>query len=177
MAERKYGVFGEFDIPRCKAKRMVDEVDDGKLQGFWKKVGKKKPGLPNASGCYIFGIRASKGATPWYVGQAKHQFREECFTDSKLLRYNKILAGGKKGTPILLLLARKTPNGRFKESLSDREANRLETLLIYSCLQANQELLNISGTSFFREAKIAGLLNEGARSSSAKFLRRLLNLK
>ena len=147
---------------------------------FWnEEVEENDPGLANASGCYIFGIRAGKGATPWYVGQAKNTFQDECFTDSKLLRYNKVLAGGEKGTPILLLLARKTPKGKSVKSLTKLEADSLENLLIYNCLRANQRLLNISGTSFFKEARIPGLLNspQGAPLAGASFLRRLLNLE
>lgn len=62
--------------------------------------------------------------------------------------------------------------------LSESEANNLESLLIYNCLRANQELLNKSRTSFLREAEIPGLLNspQGAPSESTKFLRRLLSL-
>ena len=175
----EYGVFGPFDVPRDDDGRVAAAKD---RRRFWNKVveDNKKPGLSTASGCYIFGIRASNGATPWYVGQAKYQFREECFTDSKLLRYNKILAGGKKGTPILLLLARMTPKeGSFQGRLSELEANNLETLLIGKCVRANPDLLNISRTAFFKNAKIPGLLNSppGAPSPSVEFLKRLLNLK
>ena len=176
MVRRRYGVFGPFKVPRDDGGRVADS---GQLRDFWGKVGKNDPGLPDASGCYIFGIRASKGAKPWYVGQAKQAFRNECFTYHKLHHYNKVLADRKKGTPILLLLVRLTPGGGFVNQLSKSEANSLENLLIYNCLRANQELLNTSRTSFFREAEIPGLLNspQGAPSESTKFLSRLLNLE
>ena len=65
------------------------------------------------------------------------------------------------------------------KSLSEREAKNLEDLLIGNCLRANQGLLNISGTAFFKEARIPGLLNnpKGAPLAGAGFLRRLLNLE
>lgn len=175
MNVKKCGVFGPFDVPRCKAKRMID---DSRIRNFWEKREETTKGLPYASGCYIFGIRAGKGATPWYVGQAKNTFLGECFMPDKLLRYNKILADLKKGAPILLLLARQTPKGKFQKKLAADEADSLEYLLIGNCLRANPRLLNISRTSFFREAEVPSLLNspKGPPSDSAKFLRRLLNL-
>ena len=69
--------------------------------------------------------------------------------------------------------------GKFVKSLTKPEADSLENLLIYNCLRANQRLLNISGTSFFKEARIPGLLNnpKGAPLAGASFPRRLLNLE
>ena len=172
----RYGVFGPFKVPRRDSRRIVTPRQ---LRDFWEGVGEKHPGLPDASGCYIFGISASGGARPWYVGQAKRAFRKECFTPHKLLRYNEALADRKRGKPILLLLARQTSGGRFANQLSDREANNLENLLIHNCLRANRKLLNISKTSFLKEAEIPGLLNSppGAPSESTVFLRGLLNLE
>lgn len=156
MGKRKYGVFGPFEVPRRYSGRVATPR---KPRGFWEEVGENDPGLPDASGCYIVGIRAGKGATPWYVGQAKKAFREECFTSHKRLHYNEVLADLKRGKPILLLLARQTPKGKFVKKLSKPEADILENLLIYKCLHTNRELLNIGGTSFFKEAEIPGLLN------------------
>ena len=110
----RYGVFGPFKVPRRDSRRIVTPRQ---LRDFWEGVGEKHPGLPDASGCYIFGIRAGGGATPWYVGQAKKTFRQECFTPHKLLRYNEALVNLNKGTPILLFLARQTPGGRICEEI------------------------------------------------------------
>ena len=175
MAKRKYGVFGPFEIPMHAGTRVVDRKQ---LRDFWEeKVGKNNPGLPDASGCYIFGIHAKAGVAPWYVGQAKKTFRGECFTDHKRQRYSEALVK-KKGTPILLLLARQTSRGKFATELKNSEANLLENMLIQNCLRANREMLNISNTSFFKEAEIPGLLNSprGAPSKSTEFLRCLLKL-
>ena len=173
----KYDVFGPFEVPRNHGGRVA-AARARRL--FWnEEVEEDEPGLSTASGCYIFGIRAGTGATPWYVGQAKNTFKGECFMPDKLNHYNGILAEYQTGTPILLLLARMTPKGSFMKSLSEREANNLETLLIGNCLRANLDLLNISRTSFFKKAKIPGLLNSppGALSPSVEFLKRLLNLE
>ena len=45
---------------------------------------------------------------PWYVGKATKTFLQECFTDRNLRKYDKVLVE-RKGTPILFLLARRTP--------------------------------------------------------------------
>ena len=175
MAVRDYGVFGPCDIPRDTS----GHVDDKRLAQFWQKAEAMfVDGLAGASGCYIFGVRAGRGATPWYIGQAKHSFKQECFTDRNLRRYDKILRQG-RGTPILFLLARRTPVGRFQRRLGEAEANRLENLLIDHCLQANSNLLNKRGTAFLKEVRIPGLLNSppGPYSQEAKSLRRLLSIK
>ena len=174
MVERKYGVFGPFDIPRCDSGKVADAEA---RQYMWGQVEKKDPELPHANGCYIFSIGARKEATPWYVGQTNNGFRNECFAPHKLDLYNEILPRCKEETRFLLLLARETPTGRFQQNLAKSEAASLEYLLISHCLRANQELLNTSKTAFLREAEIPGLLNSPQRKSSrsAKFLSRLLN--
>ena len=73
MPERNYGLFGPFEIPRVANGR----VDQRMLGNFWEKAEAGCPGLAKASGCYIFGIRAAKGARPWYVGQAKKAFKRD----------------------------------------------------------------------------------------------------
>ena len=170
----EYGVFGPLTIPRTRR----GGIDDDKLKDFWKQVGEKfAQGLAKASGCYIFGTRAGKGAMPWYVGKATKTFLQECFTDRNLRKYDKVLVE-RKGTPILFLLARRTPGGRFRKVLHDQEARRLENFLIDHCLSANGKLLNRQGTNFVRDTQIPGLLNSppGPHSKEAKSLRRLLNL-
>ena len=177
MPDRKYDVFGPFEIPRTENRQRVDRKS---LRHFWNEVEalrQKNEGLASASGCYIFAIRAGKGAKPWYVGQATKTFRQECFTPHKLVHYNEVLTE-RKGTPILFLLARMTPTGRFANKLGAREADWAENLLIHHCLRANDDLLNIRGTAFSTEVVIPGLLNspQARRSREARDLRGLLNL-
>lgn len=172
---RNYDLFGPLTIPRI---RNTNRVASSKLRNLWSEAENIAKGLSTASGCYLFGIRAGRGATPWYIGQAKVSFQRECFTDNKLVRYNEVLADHKKGTPFLFLVARMTPGGKFQKELNSREANRLEAFLLDLCLQANIDLKNKSGTSFVRDTHIPGLLNSDLRSTSDQtdFLRRLLNL-
>lgn len=173
---RKYDVFGPFEIPRNDKQQRVNEKS---LRNFWNELEGQNEGLASASGCYIFGIRAGRGATPWYVGQAKKTFRQECFASHKLVKYNEVITA-KKGTPILFLLARRTPTGRFAKKLSSKEeANWVENRLIHHCLNANDRLLNVRDTAFPQEVRIPGLLNspKARRSTEVRELRRLLNLK
>ena len=174
VPDRKYGVYGPFQIPRTDDRL---EVDRSRLRDFWKEVDEWSGGLAGASGCYVFAMRAAKGARPWYVGQAKRGFRQECFAAHKLVRYNSVI-GRRQGTPILFLLARVTPKGKFTKKLGPKEANWVENLLIRQCLQANAELLNVSGTAFATEVVIPGVFHSpaGPRSTETAALRGLLNL-
>lgn len=163
------------NIPRAANGR----VDQRVLRDFWEEAEAGCPGLAKASGCYIFGIWAAKEAKPLYVGQAKKAFKRECFTDSKLLRYNRVLADQGRGTPILFLLARMTPGGRFKKGLLGvREADWVENMLIRHCLDANKDLLNVSGTALSTEVVIPGLFRSppGKPTQEASFLKTLLSL-
>ena len=105
MPPRNYRVYGPLDIPRTDDLRQVDRK---RLSGFWKNANDAASELATATGCYIFGIRAGKGARPWYVGQAKKSFKNECFTPHKLLYYNTAVLK-RQGTPIMFLVARMTP--------------------------------------------------------------------
>jgi len=175
VAERRYWVYGPYEIPRIAD---LSEVDRPGLSGFWENVNAQDVGLAMASGCYVFGMRATKGATPWYVGQAKVSFRQECFTPHKLNHYNSVI-GNRKGTPILFLVARTTPlRGSFVNRLGRREADWVENLLIRQCLAANKRLLNVSGTSFAKEVVVPGVFRPGSRmpSREVRAFRRLLNL-
>ena len=171
---RNYTVFGPILIPRNEHSKISKKP----LRDFWQTVRNLAVGLPEASGCYIFGTQAARGTKPWYVGQAKKSFKNECFTDHKINKYNDVLDDRERGIPILFLLARMTPRGRFQTSLTPHEANKLEDLLIRDCLRINNDLSNSKGTAFFREAVIPGLLNNppGRPSESANALRCLLGL-
>jgi hypothetical protein len=62
-----FGVAGPFVITRHGAKKLVTDqsVRDLKL-----KLDQREEGLSTACGCYLFAVRAGKGFTPYYVGQA-----------------------------------------------------------------------------------------------------------
>jgi len=73
---------------RIEKEHIQSFLENGKIQ--------KKIDLLNTRGGYIFAIRAGKGFTPWYVGQAKKSFKQEIFTPHKKDIYNCVLANKKR---------------------------------------------------------------------------------
>ena len=170
----QYQPFGPF-----KMRKNGNLVDKRACNRFWQTVDKSSPGLSGAVGCYIFAIRAAKGALPWYVGKTeKHSFKGETWTPHKLNLYNEALNLRHKGTAVLYLIARRTKGGKFakprKKGIGDIGA--LENLLIGTCLLRNQKLLNVRQTRYPRRIAVPGYMNEqpGARSVSARNLAKLL---
>jgi hypothetical protein len=107
-------------------------IDRRECAEFWARVEQASGGLSSAVGCYIFAIRAAKGALPWYVGKTeKHSFKGETWTPHKLDLYNE--------AAVLYLIAKRTKGGRFakprKRGIGDIRA--LENLLLGSCLLRN----------------------------------------
>lgn len=154
----KYEVFGGFEIPRKPHKRSV--VDTRDRYGFWWEVDAAKPGLCYARGCYVFALRQRGGSViPWYVGKTSRQtFYKECFGSHKLVYYNDVIAG-QHGVPLLYLIARTTPNGKFTASVPESEADFLESMLIGRALQRNKELKNVTRASFLKRLHVPGLVN------------------
>ena len=167
-------------IPR-NSKGLV-AADSVTLKRFWEEVDAQiEEGLSSAVGCYIFSIRAGKGSLPWYVGRAeKQQFRKECFTSHKLNHYNNAIAG-RKGTPLLTLVAKLTPGEYFvKPSGSGhRDIQFLESMLITACVQRNGELFNVKDTKLLREMSVPGLINnsQGKDPGSVRKFRSLLGVR
>jgi len=171
-----YTVFGPFEIPRAG-----NMVDGRRYRTFWRDVEEQHPGLPTAVGCYVFAIRAAKGARPWYVGKTeKHNFKGEAWTPHKLLLYNKALNDRGKGKPLLYLIAKHTKGGRLAKPRRGGigEIRALENLLIGSCILRNSKLLNVKQTKHLRGIVVPGYMNgkRGALSKSARSVARLLRM-
>ena len=138
---------------------------------------------PEAVGCYIFSISAGGGTLPWYVGLAEGQsFRTECFSSTKLIHYNEVLAD-RQGTPLLTLLAKYTSDSyeRYtKPSANEQKDIRfLEKHLISLAIRRNPDLRNIQYTRFLRDMVVHGVLNTppGGQASSVSELKKLLQLQ
>ena len=148
------------EIPRQKSGLIA--ADKESLNEYWRRVDSEiEDGLSGSIGCYVFSVRAGKGTLPWYVGLAEKQsFRKECFTSHKLLHYNNIVAG-RKGTPLLTLIAKYTPGEKLigPTGSGHRDIQFLETLLISSCLSRNSDLCNKKDTKLLREMIVSGILN------------------
>lgn len=166
----KYGINGPFEI--ALDGRLINKTAKVK-QEFWKGIEAKEAGLANAVGCYIFYV----GKKPWYVGLADRQsFKKECFQPHKINAFNSAL-GKQKGKPYLLLLSKRTNEGRFaKLGVNGHRSTRfLENLLIGIAYSQNPKLENIRGTKFIKELIVPGLLNTPKRGKvedeSVRFLR------
>ena len=146
------------NIPRKNGRIDRDKIS---LSNFWLKVNEMDSELSGAVGCYIFSIRAGRGLLPWYVGLAEKQtFRKECFGIHKLINYNDAL-NGRKGTPVLTLIAKYTNTERFAKPSKNghTDIRFLENMLIGACIRRNPNLLNIKKTKLLKEMIVPGLLN------------------
>jgi hypothetical protein len=155
----KLKLYRPFEVP----------VDDGRvhipeLRELWSSVQTEYPGLQDAVGCYIFGVRTAI-ARPWYVGKTERaSFRKEAFQPQKLLLYQDVLRNTRRGTPVLYLIARVTPAGKLRRAAKGEQGvpsiRRLEELLIGTCLSKNPKLLNQKATKHLRLTHVPGYVNE-----------------
>jgi hypothetical protein len=159
------------EIPRQTSGLIA--ADKESMSDFWSRVEVElEEGLSGGIGCYIFSIRAGKGALPWYVGRAERQsLRKECFTSHKLVHYNNAIAA-RKGTPLLTLVAKYTPKGKIVNPTGNehRDIQFLETMLISNCLSRNACLYNARDTKMLREMVVPGLLNTPTGKSVSSVL-------
>lgn len=177
---RRYHTFGPFAVPRkrgAEGKKVLDRSKEA-INNFWEDVEENTPGLSTACGCYIFGVKAGKGVTPWYVGQSKTGFKNECFTTTKVNHYHDVINDISKGTPALILLARYTKGNKIAKTLSHNEADFVEQYMIGLALGKNSNLRNIKNTKLSRTLLIPGLLNSppGKPSAGAQLLRQTLGV-
>jgi hypothetical protein len=144
-------------------------ITDENASEFWK----KNPSLANQRGCYVFGVRASKGYKPAYVGKATNTFRQEVFSYHKLSKYQQYLADVGKGTPVLFFLIAPKKQG----APNSKHIDQLEDFLIQAGVAANPAFLNIRGTKV-EEWGIAGVLRsgKGKRSKHAREFIRLMKI-
>jgi hypothetical protein len=153
-----FEVFGPFELPRQKS-GLVDVSREAKRE-FVDEVEDTRGGLTGAHGCYVFGIAGGRGTLPWYVGKAERlSFSREVFSPSKLVHYNDVLANRDRGKPVLYLIARTTPKGRFCKPASNKTVPYLETMLIGICMRRNAELRNKRDTKLLKELRVRGLFN------------------
>ena len=170
MAATQFEPIGPFEIPFDKGARRIEKEH---IQSFFEnKEIQKKINLLNTRGCYIFALRAGKGFTPWYVGQAKESFKQEIFTPHKKDIYNGVLAYHKKGTPVMFLISSSKNNQMLK-----KEIKELEPFLIFWARKANKNLTNQKNNK--DTWGIAGVYNSdtGKPSTASKNLKRALNLE
>jgi hypothetical protein len=144
-------------------------ITDKNVREFWV----DKISLASSRGCYVFGIRASRGFTPGYIGKATRTFKQEVFQHHKLTRYQQFLVDYRKGPPVLFFLL--APNQKGARNMA--HVAELESFLIQTGLAANPHLLNVRGTKA-EEWGISGLLRSGRGKPSkpATAFRRMMKL-
>lgn len=152
-----FSVHGPLDVPyyQGKAAKAISSKDASE---FWRQHSAWK----KRRGCYVFSVRAGKGATPLYVGKATKSFGQEVFTNDKLAKYQHGLADYLKGTPVVYLLAAPNRKGAVNKKL----ISELEDFLIQNALLKNPDLLNVQGTHQ-AEFGISGVLRGGKGKPSA----------
>ena len=149
--------------------------------GLWERVEGTHRGLPEACGCFVFGVRTGGGQKPWYVGQAnKRAFRHEVFADHKLKYYTDVVLNQERGSPVVYLVARSTPTQRLSRpsEVGYRDIDALELILIGQALRRNPDLCNKKATRLYRDMMVHGVMNSapGNRGTSALGLRLMMGI-
>jgi len=165
MAE--FVVHGPFEIPVRREPRatLIDQVA---LEAkFW-----ENSGCRARRGCYVFGLRAGGGITPFYVGMTVNSFEQECFTPHKLLKYVEALARRKARTPVMFFVAEDGPGRPNAAAIA-----KLEQQLIDLAVDQNDDLLNIVGTNT-EPIIVRGTLgpHHGRASEVTRMFRRMMGL-
>ena len=172
-----FDVAGPFPLVRSGSKKMITDTTAKALKPDLEEW---ESGLSEACGCYVFAIRAGRGFTPYYVGQAcKRSILAEALNPSNREKYNKVLAE-QNGTPVLFLIPLRTPTGKFRKrpQVNSRLAHMdfLERWLIATSIDKNNQLINNKETRFLRQLHVAGLFNakKGESTHASQQLRRTL---
>jgi hypothetical protein len=138
-------------------------------------------GLSDACGCYVFALRAGRGYTPHYVGQAcKSSILKESMNPSNREKYNKVLSERGSATPVLFLLPMLTPGGKLRKKLTVNgglaSLDFLERWLIAEAIQKNSELINNKQTHLLRNLHVTGIMNAtpGEATAASRELRKTL---
>ena len=144
-SSRVLAVYGEFDIP-FKSNNQVKRIEKEDKKSFIDSMDQTCPGLLKKHGVYIFCIRTSGGTKPWYVGQTRRSLAEEILDADKLVKYNKVLFGRKRGVPCFYFL---TPKKRNVKRVSTTYLPVIEEFCIATAKERNPELINEKSTSSF----------------------------
>ena len=173
-----FDVSGPHKISRHGPKRLINEQS---LKDLLAELRLEDSALEMACGCYVFAIRAGKGITPYYVGQAsKSTIVREAFNPANRERYNSVL-NGSSGTPIIFLLPMRTPTGKYRKKKSGAaqisSVTFLERWLIAKALEKNENLLNSRETRFLRNLHVRGLFNAQKGEATAASRKLVSTLK
>jgi hypothetical protein len=148
---------GPFDVPlqqRIKRAKLIDRAAARTLtsqsDGFLR------------HGCYVFGVRAGRGARPIYVGMTKSQnLITEAFNDKNVNRVNEYI-NRQKGNPVLYIVYQKAGRGNPAKNCHPE----IEEFLVTRCAKRNPKLINVHMN---KKApwSITGVVNAGSGKPSA----------
>lgn len=170
-----FDIAGPFELQRYGKKKLISTESIADLRQRLK----KKPGLAKACGCYVFAIRAGKGYTPYYVGQAcKKSLLGESLNPSNIGKYNTACSES-DGVPVVFFLPMQTPNGRYrKRGTGSGYLDFLERWLMAAAINKNPDLINTRETWFLRRMTVVGLFNpkKGKPPNASQELKRALGI-
>ncbi len=162
MREITLIVVGPLEIPYDRQTRGLGKrIDRNHASEFWEQEDATL--VAPKQGCYVFGLRAGKGITPWYVGRTSRSLKKECFHYHKLAHYNKVLFRGVKGRPVMFFVV---PEGGRK-TVSAKTLKDMEKSLIQTALFKNPRIANTKNTKNIPHWGIAGVVRSGKGKSSA----------
>lgn len=132
-----FDVAGPSFLTRHRKKSIITQES---LTDLKRELDASHPGLAKACGCYVFAIKAGKGYTPYYVGQAcKLLLPREAMNPTNREKYNRACEG--KGMPTLFFIPKLTPQGRYRtKGGSSRTIDFLERWLVAKALKKNPNL-------------------------------------
>jgi hypothetical protein len=150
---------------------MFGKIVARNLDGFWERA-EVNP-FQDMHGVYIFVVQASRGMTPWYVGQATRQgFGREAFGSHQRNHYSRALAKRRRGKPAIFFVSHPMSRGKINARLIDK----VETFLIDIASRKNPELGNVKKKPQY-QWRIRGVIRakqgEGKSPAAARLVRML----
>lgn len=139
---------------------------------FWKQSDDLED-LGSERGCYVFAVRAGRGARPIYVGKATKSFKQECLNPANKHKFADGLADYQKGTPVLYFVRHPPQRGKTNA----KQIAEIENFLIQNALRRNADLQNIRGRQAPKWA-IHGVIRggQGKPTRAESEFRRLMGL-
>jgi len=154
-------------ITKASGARQID------VTNFWKN-GKILSALRKRSGVYVFSVKPprTKTYTPYYVGQAKNTFEQECFADRNLRKYESALNDYRKGAGVMFFLEHP------RTKVNEKQIKELEQYLIVLGYAVNEDIENDQNAKL-PEWSIRGIVRSSSRkpSVSAKHLSKMFEIK
>lgn len=177
----KFQTYGPYELVRS-----LGEVKAASLEKLWSQAAVDDKQLSAAIGVYIIAMKSNTANyVPWYVGKTDKGFSSRF---KQHIRYRKSFGdiGRVPGNdPFhIFLIPRMTPlSEEFRKKTAPGEhvksIDRLEFMLIASCIAVNPHLLNRSNKVFHLGLSVPGYVNDvkPTRNKSAKRLAKMLRVQ